>query len=450
MIQLKPANSGSLDPTFNGSGVLDFPLSEVYGFPDAVLPLDDNKTLVAMRPTAFNVPVIVARLNEDGTLDRSFGTAQCGFVEVPFEDSDIYVFGLTPLANGGWLIVGQYISFSGGGLLIVRQFQDGRLDTSLNGDGKLFIPYDDLGSPQHSGVTLEVAGRHGEKTSAGRSRVSGNSGVSVVEQSDGKIVLVSSVINTSGKPKGIVLRRNSDGSPDLTFAGTGFAIVELPGVEHEWSGAEGVAVQADGQILVTGMYVKQDESMGAFVTCFNSLGQVDRTFNGGLAVTIPSPRWMMLSAITVRESDGRIVAVGNSREKDVQNGVIVVLNKSGSYNLPFNNGRALFSELVPQGQDWARCALHANGSISVTGSTGQGFVSEEMAVVTARYLSDGSLDMTFNAGKGFAVFDGEKGFEHALDMALMADGRIVICGSLWGDGEPLPSFKGGWMLRYLA
>lgn len=450
MSQPKPDNAGTLDPTFNKTGVLYFPVPAVFGIPDAVLALPDNKSLVAIGSTVLNGPIVVARLNEDGAMDVTFGPTQHGFVEVPIEDTHVDIFGLSLLANGGWLIVGQYSSHDGGGgLLVVRQLQDGQLDKSLNGDGKLFIPYGEFGNSRYTGMKVEASRFKGKKSSNATPQATRDAGMSVIEQSDGKFVLVSNVIDAQGKQRGIVLRRNADGSRDETFNG-GFAIVELQDVKHEWNSGHGVAVQADGQVLVCGLYVSADDSIGAYVTCFTSTGSVDKGFNNGLPVTIPNAGWIDLSTITVGASDGRIVAVGNARRGNVRNGLIVVLNKSGSYNLPFNNGQALYSELVPQGQGWRRCALQDNGSIIVTGSTGNGFVAKDMAAVTAHYRSDGSLDPIFNAGKGFTVFDEVQGFESTNDMAVMADGRIVVCGNSWADAEPWPYIRGGWLLRYSA
>jgi uncharacterized delta-60 repeat protein len=449
---MKPANAGTLDPTFNRTGVLYFPLPAVYGMSDAILALPDNKSIVVMEPAAFNVPIIVARLNEDGALDRTFGPAQHGFVEVFLEDMSVAVFGLSLLANGGWLIVGHYSVndvVSESGLLVVRQLQDGQLDTSLNGSGILFIPYDEFGSSQYTGMTVEAHRFKGEKRLSAAPQITRDGGAFAIGQPDGKFVLVSNVIDAQGQQRGIVLRRNADGSRDESFNG-GFAIVELQGVKHKRSSGYGVAIQGDGQVLVCGLYVSDDDTVGAYVTCFTSTGQVDKGFNNGLPVTIPGTGLIDLRTISVRESDGRIVAVGSAFRNNIQNGLIVVLNKSGSYNLPFNNGKALFSELVPQGQSWSRCAQQANGSIVVAGSTGNGFVTEDMAAVTARYLSDGSLDQAFNSGKGFTVFNDEQGFESTRDMVVMADGRIVVCGSMWVDAEPFPYINGGWMLRYLA
>ncbi|MCU0090842.1 hypothetical protein N8H72_12800 [Pseudomonas koreensis] len=448
MNQPQSVQAGTLDPTFNGNGKLYFPLPEIFAAPDAVLALPDGKVLVAMGPAVSGGPITLARLNDDGSLDRSFGPAQIGFVEVPF-DTDVFIFGLILLASGGWLIVGQYVSVAESGLLVVQQLQDGRLDASLAGDGKLYIPYDGLGAPEYAGVKQDIARRKGDKVSGGGARSSGSAGVIAVEQVDGKIVLVANAIDASGTQRGIVLRRNYDGSPDRDFGKGGYAVVELPSVDHKFSSAKGVAVQADGQIVVCGRYVTQVGSAGGYVICFNSNGELEHQFNGGLPVIVEAPL-ADLRQVTLRASDGRIVALGNTRQGNEQNGLIVVLNKNGSYNLLFNNGQPLCSKLVPEGLDWTHCGQQVDGSLVVTGTTGNRFITEDIGVITARYRSDGVLDTTFNPGNGFTVFNEDRGVETDKDLAVMADGRIVVCCTLWEMADPFPYIIGGIVLRYIV
>ena len=97
----------------------------------AILALPQNKLLVAIPLAGTNAPVAIARLNEDGTLDESFGEKRTGFVEVSLDGARIsYLFGLDALPDGGWLIRAQYFSNSSNdvGLALVRQKSTGELD----------------------------------------------------------------------------------------------------------------------------------------------------------------------------------------------------------------------------------------------------------------------------------------------------------------------------------
>lgn len=450
MNQVKVESTAApLDPIFNGDGILRLPLSAISGFQaSAVLTLAAGKLIVVIPLLGQGAGFAVARLNEDASLDKEFDDRKFGYVHVDLEQSeDLTIFGISASANGGWLIFGRITLATVPGMLIVRQLPNGQLDTSLNGTGILHIPNNEFGNSKHDPMQKIIETNSYSSNQASRAALP-----SMVEQADGKFVLLTSGSDDSGKPKGIVLRRNSDGSRDLTFNGTGFAIVELADVAHVSNNAAAVAVQADGHLLVCGQFNNGRDDRGAFVTRLDAQGRLDHGFNNGHTVTIANTTQIGFNSVTVRESDGAILVAGNVQPGigESHQGLIVVLNTSGSYNLVFNRGKPLYSALTPDGSAWYRCAWAANGSIVVAGSTGNGFPTEILTAITARLVADGSLDQTFNKGKGFAIFNGDEGYESIQDMALMEDGRIVVCGSLFNIVGPWPEVIGGWVLRYLA
>lgn len=273
------------------------------------------------------------------------------------------------------------------------------------------------------------------------STAQGNSWVAVAEDSDGKIALVSNTFDATGRQKAVALRLNADGSADQSFNG-GFAIVELQGVAHLWSSARGIALQADGKVVVCGQY-GDNNGRAVFVMRFNSQGKVDADFNLNRPVTITDSEEIDFRSI--RLSETAILLVGQARREGVEHGLIVVLNSSGSYNLVFNNGAPLFSNLMSGSLSWRECALQSDGSIIVVG-VGRETSSRDLSVVTARYRADGTLDPAFNDGQGFAVFENDIGTHITDDMDVMEDGRIVIC-AFWMDANIR---FGGWVLRYLG
>ncbi|SFX39403.1 delta-60 repeat domain-containing protein [Pseudomonas sp. NFACC36] len=447
--------AGTLDPTFADGGVQRLCFPEISGnAATAVLALPDKKLMVAILLSGFHAPVAMTRLHEDGTLDTEFGGKGAGYVEVALDEAYVdLVFGLSGLNDGRWMLLGQYQAneSSDGGLFLVRQHRDGQLDESFGERGIRLISYLDMGRHEHVGVRVEVVARDDKAPTTKASRSASYPRPSAVQQPDGKIVLIAQVshLGDGSKMKGIVLRLNSDGSTDTTFNGTGFAIVELEGLTYDWNSAHGVAVQSDGKVLVSGMYTRLATNFaGGYVTRFDATGHVDTRFNGG-TVTVRQSDFADLSALWVRETDGRIVAVGRAIREGASNGLIIVLTVDGFFDFNFNQGQPLFSQLVPQGMFWEHCRGQEDGSLLVAGATGRGFVTEELTVITARYRSDGSLDPAFN-GSGFTVFDEGEEYEDIQDMTVMVDGRIVICGFAWKAADPLPHVDGGWLIRYLT
>ncbi|UZE86363.1 hypothetical protein [Pseudomonas viciae] len=446
----RAATAGTLDPSFASGGILKFPIPEISGFHTvAVLELPERKLLVAIHLSGVNAPTAIARLNEDGSLDIDFGGNGSGLVEIYIEGAQLDVRELCRLSDGGWLVMGQYTTIADGGLYVVRHREDGQLDESFGEKGVRLLPYGSMGNPKYVGVGRRVPGWDNEESSAGAPWGSGSKGASAVQQLDGKIFLAGGVSTESGQTKGIVLRLNSDGSTDYTFNGLGFAIVELEGIAYDENYTKTVAVQADGKVLVCGDYrLRSPDSRGVYVTRFDEMGRLDRSFNGG-TVTVRSSNSIYMEAIEVREIDGSIVAIGEALRDGIYNGLMFVLTSGGFFDFNFNRGQPLFSTLVPQGLKWRRCALQADGSIIVAGTTGRGFATEEATALTARFRSDGSLDQTFN-GTGFIVFDEDETYESLEDMTIMKDGRIVVCGLTWVEAKPWAYAAGGWVIRYLA
>lgn len=449
------------DPTFADNGVLHLPLGEIVGsYPESVLALSDKKLLLLFNASrSENSPTKVARLNEDGSRDLSFGSE--GIVEVPFKDGSLFsARHLRPLEIGGWLITGT-VEHSDGkvDLAVVRQLPDGQLDTSFGpeNDGKVTLNvYELIDSRSMPGASF-VTRRHDEKKAEKSSVSAGDVGMVAVGQQDGKIVLVSTVLFAFDYLRGIVVRLNTDGSLDKTFNGQGFVLVELPGIDHRWNYASGVAVQQDGKVLVCGDFSREGEGPeewpDTYVIRYDQYGNVDDSYGdnkNGAVTIIDSSRWLDLGSMALK-ADGGIVAVGTAEKVGApgkegnREGLIVSLNPSGSFNLVFNNGKPLFSNFTEHGVSWRRCLLQADGKLVVSGQGGGAFVDENSSVVSARFAADGALDVGF-ADKGWEVFNDERGFDLFSGGAVMVDNRIVICGYLGFAPPPAP----GYVVRYLA
>jgi uncharacterized delta-60 repeat protein len=280
--------------------------------------------------------------------------------------------------------------------------------------------------------------------------------MSCVEQPDGKIVLVGTGFEEDTfEVKGVVMRLNPDGSFDKTFNGSGAAFVEQ-GDTVNYSSAAAVALQSE-KLVVCGSVRSEDGSFGSYVVRFDQDGRLDRSFEPVLLIKGEAgksePR---LESIITRKQDGMIVAVGVASTGKPHSGwgVIVVLNAEGSFNLVFNDGQPLYSQLLYEtGEAWYRCAFGGDGDskIIVTGTSGGGFVTEHSVSITARYLLNGEADPTFN-DQGWVVFDDDQWRPTNRDMAIMEDGKIVVSGVFWEETPPpFPyTIVGGWVLRYLA
>ncbi|MGI8412566.1 MAG: delta-60 repeat domain-containing protein [Solirubrobacteraceae bacterium] len=213
--------AGAPDSSFNGSGkttlgtscpVCPAGVSDIGG---GVVVLPDERIVVTGTGNA-TVDFVTKRLNANGSLDTSFGSAGTSVVN----------FGKNDLANamvrqpdGKLVLVGSTDATGGGDFAIARLNADGTPDTSFGSGGKQTIDFG--GNDAANGVAI---------------------------QPDGKIVVLG-----QGDPSNemVIARLNTDGSPDTSFgpAGSGGeAAIDFGGP----SSGNAVALQADGKIVVAG------------------------------------------------------------------------------------------------------------------------------------------------------------------------------------------------------
>ena len=256
---------GSLDGSFDGDGkvVTDFASTTDVGTSVAVQ--SDGKIVVAgySRPSPHDFAV--ARYNQDGSLDASFDGD--GKVVTPISTgsndfaSKVAVQPDGKIVVGGQIAIGAPVMFSAG---LVRYMPDGSLDGSFDGDGKVVVT-----TPIDSILDLAL-------------------------QPDGKIV-------TAGSGFGVT-RFNPDGSVDTTFDGHGNSLFTS-------SSVYGLGLQRDGRIVVAGLvgYPASDFA----VARFDAKGRVDSSFGSGGTVTTDVGAMDIPYGVALAP-DGKIVVAGFS------------------------------------------------------------------------------------------------------------------------------------------
>jgi len=239
----------------------------------------------------------------------------------------------------------------------IAQTSPGDLDTSFDGDGL---------------VTTSVSG-------------TGDKGRAVAIQSDGKIL----VAGEDGNKNITVVRYNSDGSLDTTFDGDGIVTTTISGNDK----GNGIAIQADGKILVAGSTRDAGGNDNFLLLRYNPNGGLDTTFDGdGIAFTSLGTAKDQAWDVAI-QSDGKIIVVGKA---DVDIGV-VRFNTNGSLDTTFDGDGIAVTDLG-SGKDEARAvALQSDGKIVVGGNTDVDFA-------LVRYNANGSLDTGFGTG-GSVVTD---------------------------------------------
>ena len=282
----------------------------------------------------------------------------------------------------------------------------------------------------------------------------------VAVQADGKTVVVG---DTGGSREQFAIARfNFDGSLDKTFGPGqhGITITDLGDTGR--SGANAVAIQPDGKIVVVGS-TRIDDLFGDHdefaIARYTSDGILDKTFDGDGMTSVRLQDESEANDV-VLQRDGKIVIAGSTFDEGIFNPAdtdfaVVRLNPDGSLDPSFDgDGKQTidFSGVDDEAEAVAidysgTAATNPNfGKILLAGDTKVSAVNGSQRIALARLNSNGRLDTSFNSeGKVYTTFPGHP-LSRASGLLIQSSGKIVIAGSTGG-------FAGNWqfaLARYDA
>ncbi|HVF30417.1 MAG TPA: FG-GAP-like repeat-containing protein [Pyrinomonadaceae bacterium] len=213
------------------------------------------------------------------------------------------------------------------------------------------------------------------------------------------------------------------GDLDPSF-GSGGKVYNLP---TNFMPAEDVAIQSDGKLVLAGSTLGPDNTQDFAVVRLNANGSPDTGFGTGGLVGIPfDTNFNEMGVAVVIQTDGKIVVAGN-----VQLGTsgwdfgIARLNANGTPDGTYNGGKVKVGVNNAGGDDFVfDMALQADGKVVITGTT-RPSPNKDIAVV--RMSTTGVVDARLTIASGGGLED------EGLALAIQSDQNIVIAGSMAGD-----------------
>jgi uncharacterized delta-60 repeat protein len=255
----------------------------------------------------------------------------------------------------------------------------------------------------------------------------GDIGMAVALQADGKII-VAGTGTENNTDQFFVLRLTANGDLDSTFSGDGYHLFGFDGPAR----ANAVAVQDDGRIVVAGR-ASTDSAMA--IARLTTTGGLDPTFDGDGdsdgKVLIDFALGHDEAWDVVVQDDGRILVAGTAATIDGSFAAVVRLLADGSFDTSFGPG-ASGATAIDFGtySEGRGLTLQENGKIVVTG-----FTDYLTSVAVARLTDGGILDPSFD-GDGMVTRDFGIGSDEGRDVAVQRDGRVVVAGSVEGATGP--------------
>ena len=377
--------AGALDPAFGTGGRV------VVTGPDEVSPAGlarqaDGKYVFGMRPSSYPQPphdFTIARITASGALDATFagdGTADVGLPQ------DVAL--LDVVVQPGGRIVGAGAAHFGGGTdaILAGLTPAGALDPTFRSSN---APADPVG----------VSGSFSD----------------VVVQPDGKILAVGTSTRFPGQTspeRDVYLARFlPDGSADSSFGTAGKVLMDFGA---SFDGANRVALQSDGRIVISGNVLAR----------FLPNGTLDTTFGGGDGF-VPAPAQTTFLGLSAQPDDRLLVTRGGPGQRAVQR-----YTADGEIDGSFADGGTLTDFTATGIESFAPTDVGYQpntGKIIVAGS---GWVEESGEDwVAIRLNPDGSIDTSFGGGDGAASHDSDV---HDLGGRIAirpTDGYIAMAGN---------------------
>ncbi|WP_129632463.1 hypothetical protein [Candidatus Oscillochloris fontis] len=276
----------------------------------------------------------IARLNVNGSLDTSFSPLFNGVINAVFiqKDEKILVSGSFNQVNG----------FSRS--YLVRINSDGSLDDTFN-------------------VTLSYS----------------SSGVSIVEQPDGKILIAGEFVTVNGASARYIARLNENGSLDASFnTGSGPSSL-LKGAIFD---------SINEKIVIYGNFTQYNNTPRTYVARLNLDGSLDPSFAPGLDAYVET---------LLVQPDGKLIIGGQFSTVNITSRPnIARFNADGNLDSTFDPGTGMRLTYGPG--IVSSLALQPDGKILVGGLFSK--INGVNTPCMARLNANGSLDNSFSIGTG--------------------------------------------------
>ena len=223
-------------------------------------------------------------------------------------------------------------------------------------------------------------------------------------QPDGKILVGGEFATYSGVSRSKIVRLNTNGSIDTTFASPG----TINNTVFDFG------LQPDNKIIAVGFFTQVSGVTNNRIARFTTGGTIDNTFttgglNGG-------------GYVVLCEDDGKVVVGGEfTTVSGVSSNRIVRLLSGGTRDTSFNVGSG-FTQTG--GSVGLLDITPSNGKYVVSGIFGS--YNGTTVKALARLNDDGSIDTTLNQGSGFTY--NINGF--SLPSAVLSNGNIVVGGDI--------------------
>lgn len=343
---------GSLDNTFGIGGKVTTDFGVIEENHNSIAIQSDGKIVVAGTTGISQSRVFaVARYNTNGNLDISFGLS--GKITTDFGIGANVGWSLAIQPDGRIVVAGNSANATDFDFALVRYNIDGTMDTSFNMNG---IVTTDFGANNDLGRSVAI-------------------------QPDGKIV-VGGVSGTGAGTDFALARYNTDGTLDNTFSTDGKVTTDY---ESDSDAGMSVVIQSDGRIVMVGHALTTGATNDYLALArYNTNGTLDNSFgSGGKVITAFGPYYETGTSVAI-QSDGKIIGVGYSFNGTDNDFTLARFNSDGSLDSTFGVDGRIITDFATNSDQAHSVAIQTDGKIVLAGTVSYDLGSD---FAVARYIS---------------------------------------------------------------
>lgn len=453
--------SGSLDPTFDGDGVVTTIVGNSGSSAHRVGVQSDGRIIVGGVSTSQvgGAPAIttfaLVRYNANGSIDSTFGTG--GIVTTVFGTSsaDAPILQDLEILPDDRIVAAGYLTRTGVGFqagILARYSPNGTPDSGFGSNGQVTLSGGDCMIINDIAVQSDykvLATGSGSCTSAETGfslyRLDENGSLDQTFDSDGKVkteigpfsdlarrvafdglgrvVLVGDTeITGTGETDIAIVRYKTNGSPDGDFGNSGVVVTRISNRSEQ---PDGVVVQTDGRILVLAEGLYSISSYQAYVLRYRTDGSLDPSFGESGKVTLLVGDETLPRGIGL-DSGGKIVVSGWRLLGNATAGLVVRFYGRRSHVDFDGDNRTDISIYRPSlGQWWL--------NRSSDGLIVQTFGIPSDTIVPADLTGDGKTDVAiWRAGEWFVLRSEDYTY---YSVPFGSSGDIPVPADFDGDGK---------------
>gem|GEM_PF-664858 len=350
-------------------------------------------------------PELAARAEPDTT----FGAGGAALADGSAAGLDDGARDLAVLADGRLLTAGYAEGGGGRAFCVSRFLSGGALDITFGGNGAVLTP---VGPTDAEAFALAV-------------------------QSDGNVLAVGRARNAAGNDEWALVRYTPEGDLDGGFGTGGIVTTDL---SSSTDVAYGLVLQWwDQRPVVVGVrHNGSDYDMA--VTRYNPDGSVDPTYGtAGTTVVALNASADDVALGAAIQPDGKVVLAGRTAVGGRQVLAAVRLTALGALDPTFGAGGAVTLAAGTGDAGATAVAVQPDGRVVLVGTAVNGAAGLDLAA--ARWSASGTPDASFGTG-GLALLDVAGADDRASDLAVQADGRLLLAGSTVSAGRRIMLLSG--------